>query len=54
MASWRYWLIDVPATVTDIWWRFWLIVVTLLTMACFVSVTLNLVLWFGFGIRWGW
>ena len=29
MASWRYWLIDVPATVTDIRWRFWLIVVTL-------------------------
>jgi hypothetical protein len=54
MAQWRHWLVEIPAKIIDLWWNFYLILITLLTMACFVTVVLMLVLHFGFGIRWGW
>ena len=59
--SWRYWLIDLPSHATDIglaWYR--LLFFALLVCAAAASVTgllgvvLAVVLWFGFGIRWGW
>ena len=54
----RYWLVELPATITEVglvWFRLYflvLIVIAALTVPV-VSLTM-LVLWFGFGIRWGW
>ena len=55
---WRHWLIDVPARITDVvlvWYRLYITLV-LATAALILPVTVvtMLVLWFGFGIRWGW
>ena len=51
-------LVDWPARITEvgfIWYRLYLMVV--LWMAATVPLTTvfaGLVLWYGFGIRWGW
>lgn len=55
---WRYWLIDLPARITSIAfvvyrWYFTVFVVVC-SLIIFGSLTASLVLWFGFGIRWGW
>lgn len=54
----RYWLIDLPASITDHTWRWyrfintwWLIIGGII---CNVMVLTVLLLYFGFGIRWGW
>ena len=58
---WRYWLIDVPAIVTEVglaWYR--LLFMVLLWCAAagavigILGLMVFLVLYFGFGIRWGW
>lgn len=58
---WRYWLIDAPAHLTEVglvWYR--LLFMVLLWCAAagaaigLVGVMASLVLYFGFGIRWGW
>lgn len=58
---WRFWLIDLPAQVTEVglvWYRalfmvlLWAAAVT--ATIGFVGVMASLVLYFGFGIRWGW
>lgn len=55
---WRYWLIDVPAHITEVglvWYRlYWLVVLSIAALVLPVTVVTILVLWFGFGIRWGW
>ena len=61
MASrmrWHYWLIDRPARATEIAfliyrWYF-TIVLVVGSLVIWVSLTVSLALWFGFGIRWGW
>lgn len=56
--SWRYWLIDAPAKITEVasvWYRLYFMVllwIAALTVPALLLTTL--VLWFGFGIRWGW
>lgn len=56
--NWRYWLIDLPATITEagfVWYRlYWLVVVCLCALVGPVMALSVVVLWFGFGIRWGW
>jgi hypothetical protein len=58
MAQLRYWLIDLPAQGTDIlakWYRLYmLIVLSIAGPGCLLMVLTTLILWFGFGIRWGW
>lgn len=55
---WRTVLIDGPARITEIaltWYR--LYVMVLLWMAALTAPTMaaaTLILWFGFGVRWGW
>jgi hypothetical protein len=57
-VRWRHWLIDVPARITDVllvWYRLYMVVVlSIAAILLPVSVMAMLVLWFGFGIRWGW
>lgn len=55
---WRYWFVELPAHLTDValvWYRLYMTVILLIAgpglMLCVVTM---LVLWFGFGIRWGW
>lgn len=54
----RFWLIDLPARLADIgwrWYRLYLIIALLLAgPGLLLMGTMVLVLWFGFGIRWGW
>jgi hypothetical protein len=56
--SWRFWLVDLPADLTDIglaWYRL-ILTLPLVIGATIVPVMVltSLALWFGFGIRWGW
>ena len=54
----RYWLIDLPAHVTEVgmtWYRFYLMVLLwVFATAPLAALLTSLVLWFGFGTRWGW
>lgn len=54
----RYWLVDAPLTVWSwalAWYRlYWLILGVLGAIVLPLMVLSMLVLWFGFGIRWGW
>lgn len=54
----RYWLIDLPAQITEaigVWYRlYWIVVACLCALVGPAMVLSVLVLWFGFGIRWGW
>lgn len=55
---WRYWLIDLPARITEVaqaWYRLYFTVVLLIAgPGLLLMVLTTLVLWFAFGIRWGW
>ncbi len=55
---WRYWLVDVPARITDVgfaWYRLWLMLTLwLVAVVSLTTVLTVLVTWFGFGVRWGW
>jgi len=52
--AWRRWVIDVPAKAVDVWFLGYRLLLTGMTIVCVTGVVLMLVLWFGFGIRWGW
>lgn len=58
MTQWRYWLIDLPSTITEVgmaWFRLYFFLVTLVAAITGPALVLAmLILWFGFGIRWGW
>ena len=58
MASLRYWLVDVPARITEagyVWYRlYFLFLLWIAALTVPLTVLTMLVLWFGFGIRWGW
>jgi hypothetical protein len=58
VSPWRYWLIDVPARIVDfvnLCYHYYLLVVfTVAAVTCIPMVLTISVLWFGFGIRWGW
>lgn len=58
MPDWRKWLIDVPARITEIgytWYRMYMLVVLVIAGPCALLMGLGiLVLYYGFGIRWGW
>lgn len=52
--AWRTWVIDWPARLTTFAWlaaAAWFAVLSAVTVWLLVVM---LVLWFGFGIRWGW
>ena len=58
VSSARYWLIDLPARITEVgfaWYRlYFLVVLWAVALIAPVMALTTLVLWFGFGIRWGW
>ena len=58
MASLRYWLVELPARITEagfVWYRAYVLFLCLIAALTLpVMVLTMLVLWFGFGIRWGW
>ena len=58
MAIWRRALIDIPYKLMDIlsvWLRLYLLIVFGLSAIIGPGMALILlVLWYGFGIRWGW
>lgn len=58
MPTWRHVLIDAPTSVTNVvatWYRLYITVVLFICAVGPLSVLLTaLVLWYGFGIRWGW
>jgi hypothetical protein len=51
---WRKVLIEWPAAIFDAWIIAYRLVLALLTLVAMGTVTATLVLWFVFGIRWGW
>lgn len=58
MPQWRYWLIDLPARATEVgfvWYRVYLLVALVIAgPGLLLMVLLVLILWYAFGIRWGW
>jgi hypothetical protein len=58
MTAWRYWLVELPARITEVgltWYRLYMFLLyALIAVIAPVTVIAMLVLWFGFGIRWGW
>lgn len=50
----RFWLIELPALIVDVLWRLYLSFLTLATLSLWLMVMVVLVLYWGFGIRWGW
>ena len=58
MPSWRAWLVDGPAALTDVlaaFCRLYLFCVLWLTAVIApLTVLATLALWYVFGIRWGW
>ena len=50
---WRFWLVDGPARLLDLWFRFYWTLLTVLCAGLFLTLVISLVLdqW---GIRWGW
>lgn len=55
---WRALLIDGPAHITEVaivWYRLYSIALLWIVALTVPAVTLaTLILWFGFGVRWGW
>ena len=55
---WRYWLIDLPARLLDIavtgYGLYLIAVISLAAIGLPLMGAVILILWFGFGIRWGW
>ena len=58
MRNPRYWLVELPVTIAEIlmaWYRLFIAVFFLIAgPGISVMVLITLVLWYGFGIRWGW
>lgn len=52
-VMWRKWLIDVPATLFDLWWAAYRLVLMAAIMVSVTVLALMLSLRL-FGIRWGW
>ena len=54
----EFWLITVPLKIVSVllWWSsvFWTAMWTLAAITLPIMALAMLVLWFGFGIRWGW
>ena len=54
----RFWLVTVPVTAVSwvLWWNrvYWAALYAIAAVGSTVMVLTMLVLWFGFGIRWGW
>ena len=55
---WRTFLIDWPARITEVgfvWYRLYLLVLLwAVATVPLATVLMALMLWYGFGIRWGW
>lgn len=58
MPCWQRWLVDIPARITEVgftWYRLYLLIVCAVAALTLPAMVLTmLVLWFVFGIRWGW
>jgi hypothetical protein len=58
MLSVRYWLIELPSRITEVacvWYRLYFVFLLLLAALTVPALLLAMVvLWFGFGVRWGW
>lgn len=54
----RFWLVTVPTTAVSwlLWWNrvYWTALYAIAAVVFPVMVLTMLVLWLGFGIRWGW
>lgn len=49
-----YWLIEIPATIVTVWWVLYRLFLIVFGLFCFFGILTALVLYWGFGIRWGW
>jgi hypothetical protein len=47
-------LVDIPAGIVSVWYRMYVVFIALASILTVGVVVIVLVLWFGFGIRWGW
>lgn len=58
VSSWRYWLVELPSRTTEVasvWFRlYFTVLLVIAAVSVPATVLAMLVLWFGFGIRWGW
>jgi hypothetical protein len=50
----RFWLVDLPALIVDVWAVLYRWVLILGSLALWGVMATALVLWLVFGIRWGW
>lgn len=50
----RFWLIDIPALIVTVWYRVTVVFICAAALVTYVVLMAALVLWWGFGIRWGW
>lgn len=50
---WRFWLIDLPARITDLWFGLYWFILTVMAVGLAVTFTVSMVL-AHFGVRWGW
>lgn len=53
LMKWKYWLIEVPAKLFELWWSAYRALLTLLIMVSVTTVFIALLLRLA-GIRWGW
>jgi hypothetical protein len=54
---WQFWLLDLPAKIVDIWLRMYTVLLAIagiLSVGVILLLIVQVVLEFGFGIRWGW
>lgn len=54
---WRYWLIELPTTITDIglaWYRLYFMVVIWIAALVGPAMVLSVLILYVFGVRWGW
>jgi len=50
---WRFWLVELPARIVDVWPRVYWTILTMMCIGLFSTLVLSLALdWFG--VRWGW
>ena len=57
MPRLRWWLVDLPNRVVDVWFvifRYYLFVVTLVASVTSMAMVVLTLLLYLFGIRWGW
>lgn len=47
-------LVEIPDIIVTIWLRVYTVILAVGSLVLWAMLVIVLVLWFGFGIRWGW